>query len=120
MNQDSEVKKRTLHCRLYPALVGFVFGAVVLAVTGSTVTSVWFGWAALSIGLLALLVSFIGIMVVPKLAVSFRSGIAFLLSAFLGAFAIAAFVATLTFASFDTQYASGYSDKAFKKVQLGE
>ena len=56
----------------------------------------------------------------PALAAWCETGITFLLAALTGAALICGVIAALVWASFDTEYAPGYTEKAFRAVRLGD
>lgn len=56
----------------------------------------------------------------PKIATGFQAGITFLVSAALAALIAAGVVAVLVWSSFDTEYAPGYSPKAFNGISVGD
>ena len=119
----SEVPERsrwpTRALRGIPIVLGTAAGFSLLFV-GTTVAPGRGLWTSLVVVGLLLVALVVGKRFFPKIATGLHAGIAFLVSAALAALLAVAGVAVLMWSSFDTEYAPGYSAKAFNVIRVGD
>jgi hypothetical protein len=87
---------------------------------GTTVAPGRRPWTSLAVVGLLLVSLVVGKRFFPKLAKWFQAGIASLVAAALAALLVIGAVAALMWSSFDTEYAPGYSAKAFNGIRVGD
>ena len=102
-----------------PSILGFSF-ALSLLLFGVSFGPGWTLWFIPVIVSLLLATLAFGKRSFPRLAAWCDFGITFVLSAVTGAVLIGSVIAALVWASFDTEYAVGYTEKAFRAVKPGD
>jgi hypothetical protein len=118
MNQESQPRNVRRGFRFSPVALGLISSLVLVffgGTTGEPESSIWITPAVI---LLLLITLIFAKKAFPKRGAWFQAGITFLLSAIGGVLLLVGIYAALLFASFDTEYAPGYSEKAFKSIKL--
>jgi hypothetical protein len=119
MSTEPQPGERKWRRRIAPSILGFAcsFSLLFLGV------SIGPGWTVLFIpGIVILLLAALALAKrsFPRLAAWCEFGITFLLATVTGTVLIGSVVAALVWASFDTEYAAGYTEKAFRAVRPGD
>ena len=105
--------------RIVPIILGFTasFGILFIGSTSGTEPRLWL----IPSTIIILLVAFSWAKrIVPGIATWCEAAITFLLAAVASSLLIGGAVASLVWASFDTEYATGYTKEAFKAIKLGD
>lgn len=118
MNASPEPSGGSRALRWASAVLGGITGLIVLLFFGSNGRVLL--WIIPFIVIFLLIVLMIGNWLVPRLSRWLRPGIDFLVAAIASALLMAGIVAALVWSSFDTEYAPGYTEKAFIAVRLGD
>ena len=119
MSTEPQTGERKWKRRIAPSILGFACSLSLLFLGASIgpVRTVWFIPAVVILLLAALALAKRS---VPRLAAWCEFGNTFLLAAVTGTLLIGSVFAALLWASFDTEYAAGYTEKAFRDVRLGD
>ena len=118
MQREPQTGRAKWRKRIVPSILGLVFSLCLLflGATSGTGSRIW-GIPATVVLLLAVLA--LARRLLPRVAAWCDAGITFLLATITGALLISGVVASLLWASFDTEYAPGYTARAFDAVNLG-
>jgi hypothetical protein len=119
MSREPQPGERKWRRRIAPSILGLACSLSLLFLGASIgpERSVWFIPATVLLLLAALALARRSL---PRLAAWCEFGITFLLAAVTGTVLIGSVVAALVWASFDTEYAPGYSERAFQSVRFGD
>lgn len=119
MSTEPQTGERKWRRRIAPSILGSACSLSLLLFGASTGTgrTVWFIPAIVALLLAALVLAKRSF---PRLATWCEFGITFLLAAVTGMVLIGSVVAGIVWANFDTEYAAGYTEKAFRAVRLGD
>lgn len=103
------------------AALGCLAGLMPLYVGTTTQGAGWRGvLAALTGGLLLCLLLLAGARLFPRLAPWFRAGVTGLAAASVTSVAVLAVGVAILWSNFDTEYAPGYSERAFDRIEIGD
>lgn len=119
MSREFRSKGDSQRFRFTPAVLGFLGGIFLLLFSGTTGDLGVAFWVIPCAVLLLLGISFLGRRFIPRFASWFQAGVVVSLSSIVGVLLLVGIFTAILFANFDTEYAPGYSEKAFKSIQLG-